>query len=726
MNRVQQPSVLMAPDWRLVGAHPDLTLRIWDWRNGRQVAECSGFKDKVWAIAFSPDGKLIATGSYDHSVRLWDAKSGAAVRQFGSIGERANSVTFSPDGTKLAAAYDKGTLIVWDLKSGVTVFKVQHHNSDVNSVAYSPDGKLMASGSKDRTIAIIDASSGRLLNRLSGHTKSAYHLVFSPNGIHLASCGIDGTVKFWDMCPVTTWLAPIIKPFTQPAVKATVAPEVAWWWNSVGVVPPSGVLHIAMLNKKDRYIADVGRSIDNRQLVDGALIQSYGELARPVPFMVSADGTLLAYSLKGNILVKNAETGDILQKIPVPCEFMGLTFSPDSKRIYAGGWGPLHTTQGDDDSPVCAFDLKDGSILWKSSSSTHIHVMGAIAASPDGKQIWTGGFDRFLPVWDASNGKLLETLGDQSPPISCIRFSPDGKLVASADDVGLIQLWDSFKRKPLFQLSGHKGRVSDLAFHPTEPRLVSVGVDGNIRVWDTRDGTELLKIEVAESPRFTNLLNQSSQFSDINALDISSGRTVPTSLAFSPDGSSLLVGDMNSRIWTWNAGKPSCGFPPLQPQATAIASPEDNDSNDPHALNELAWKLATSDAYRDGKRAIQLARKACELTLYQNAHIVDTLAAAYAEAGDFDAAIRWSEESIHMLDDPANKHELATFTCALERYKAKKPMREGPSQQVGESTSPQSTSQGPSDTKPNGDVKANASKGSSPKEPADKDDPHDK
>jgi hypothetical protein len=95
-------------------------------------------------------------------------------------------------------------------------------------------------------------------------------------------------------------------------------------------------------------------------------------------------------------------------------------------------------------------------------------------------------------------------------------------------------------------------------------------------------------------------------------------------------------------------------------------------------LNKVAWALATSsdNEMRDGVRAVALATKACELTRYKVPKMIDTLAAAYAETGDFDSAIKWSEKALAMLDEANEKRWRPGFSRALENYRAKMPMRQ--------------------------------------------------
>src|SRR5262245_50447476 len=157
-----------------------------------------GHGEAVQAVAFSSDGKSLASASLDRMVKLWDISAGQELATLKGNGNKYSSVAFSPDGKRLATGSFDRTVKLWDTVAGQELLTLQGHGAQVTSVAFSPDGKRLATGSFDRTVKLWDAVNGQEFLALKGHGDVVRSVAFSPDGKKLASGSFDRTVKLWD------------------------------------------------------------------------------------------------------------------------------------------------------------------------------------------------------------------------------------------------------------------------------------------------------------------------------------------------------------------------------------------------------------------------------------------------------------------------------------------------------------------------------------------------
>jgi WD40 repeat protein len=536
-------------------------LKVWDMTTGRHAFSLAGHTTPINSLAFSPDGRYLASASegvvrqgqsFPGEMKVWDLTARKEVHTFKDPPDWPPCVAFSPDGQRLAWGSNSGTVKVRELATGQETLAVGGiPDGPATGVAFSPDGERLAVASANWIVKVWDATSGKELFTLKGHTAAITGVAFSPDGRRLASSSQDGTVRVWDAAA------------GQPAFT---------------LKGHTGGVNGVSFNPDGSRLASFSEDVKVWDPVTGQLALSFkGHTGRVVGAAFSPDGGRLA-SVGGDGTVKVWDATAAQEALSLRGHSGGvrsLAFSPDGRRLASASWG--YDEQGKPfPGEVKVWDAAAGKeiLCLKKAHAGHAAVVGF---SPDGERLVTcgGRFDGLsgeAKLWDVTTGRLTRTFGPPRPGFqeAFVRaaFSPDGRRLATTlSNRPVIEIWDAAALSKPFTLKGHTGPVNSLVFSPDSGCLASAGEDGTVRVWDAVRGQESFTftghagpvMSIVFSPDGKHLASASAK--EVKVWDAAAGREIfsrkedsgrITRLVFSPDGRRLAVVSPGNAVKLWD------------------------------------------------------------------------------------------------------------------------------------------------------------------------------
>ncbi|MFM9368929.1 AAA family ATPase [Streptomyces sp. Da 82-17] len=579
-----------------------------------------GHTGAVYLTSFSPDGKLLATASYDRTVRLWDVSDRARPKAVGKpiTGHRSwvSTAVFSPDGATLASASDDGTIRLWDVRDPRRPQPLgdplRGHDGSVYLVAFSPDGRTLASAGEDGTARlwnVREPSRPRALASLPDHDAAVRSVAFSPDGRMLAVGADNGTIRTWE----------VANPRRPEAVGSVLTGH-------------KGTVHSVAFAPDGQTLAS-GGSDETVRLWDMADPERAKQLGAP---LTGHTGPIwsVAYNREGTgLAVASADSTASLWNVSDPAHpsQVGEPLAGGSGEMYALGFSP--------DGRTLATGSGDNKVrLWSVPTSDMLGRMGAFR--PDGKILATVARDHRIRLWNVehpdrpvflgkpfkqgdedvhtlefspdgrtvavltSGAVQLWNVTNPSRPVPlgrpvdlqtrfagphALTFSPDGRTLATARTDRTIQLWDvstPSRLEPLGKpLAGHNGYVNSLVFSRDGRSLFSGSADGTVRIWNTADprrAAQLGKpltghlgpINTLAYSRDGRTLASGSDDGTVRLWNVADPREARqlrspltghtdaiVSLTFSRDGRTLASGGNDNMVRLWNVAQPSRAAP---------------------------------------------------------------------------------------------------------------------------------------------------------------------
>jgi WD40 repeat protein/transcriptional regulator with XRE-family HTH domain len=533
------------------------------WREAGQTLHLAwqAHTDMVWTLAFSPDERMLASGSFDGSIKLWEVASGALLWS-GWHTKGITCLAFAPDGGLLASGGHEGTVRLWDPKLGTPLQDVPHPGA-VFSLAWSLDGRRLASGDFAGTIRIWQmqqTGSATCVQTLLGHSNWVRGLAFAPDGSRLASASWDGSVKLWELASGRC---------LQTLEGHTERVQALAWSADGGTLASGSFDHTirlwdgqegrsrVVLQGHSAEVYDLAFTPDSRHLLSG-----------------SEDGTLRLWEMASGQCVR------ILQGYTA--SLYDIAWSPDGTQLASAGA----------DTVVSLWNVAGGTLPRVLRG--HRWVVYGVGWRPDGNRLASSGWDNAIRLWDPATGTCVQILRDLDHPetiFTGVAWSPDGQRLACGTYQRGVQVWDVAARSLRWTDRAHATLLRRVAWSPDGTRLVGGDEDGHISVWDAADGTQLLRLaghhgavmSVAWSPAGSQLATGSGSRDggELVVWDVHSGQRHPawqplrgrgnagksafaghpgvvSAVTWAPSGELLVSGGSDGMLRWWDVHSGEC------------------------------------------------------------------------------------------------------------------------------------------------------------------------
>ena len=510
-------AVSYSPDGKYIASGSyDKTIKIWDAATGMCLRTQEGHSESILSVSYSPDGKYIASGSRDKTIKIWDAATGMCLRTLEGHSGDIDSVCYSPDGKYIAGGggWNDKTVKIWEAATGECLRTLEGHSGDIDSVCYSPDGKYIAGGSWDKTIKIWEAATGECLRTLEGHSGDIDSVCYSPDGKYLASGGgwNDKTVKIWNAA--SGECIRTLEGHTDNVISVRYSPDGRYIASTsrdktVKIWDAENGSCVFSLTDNHDWILDLRYSPDGKYLAGG---MHYGS----IKIWDAATGTLLRI-IEGHSPLLTSVTDRFDEK-----DYDSFYIFPDSTGKYFA--------IKDDTTQV--FETVSGNCILPEDYIDYCDF------SPDGTQFagftYKGHEDdsetSVIKAWDIAKRKLLWSF-EVDVILRNIFYCSSGQYISGYTTDGTMEIWDAATGKHIKTIADNWG-MRDVGYSPDGRYIAGLTTHNRITLWDAKTKKKIRDLD-----------GQSSFVS---------------SISFRPDGKYLASGGFDGTIKIWELANGNC------------------------------------------------------------------------------------------------------------------------------------------------------------------------
>ncbi|MBD2066410.1 hypothetical protein H6F93_02520 [Leptolyngbya sp. FACHB-671] len=533
-------SVAFTPDGKqLATGGVDGKISFWQVADGKQLLTLQGHQSWILSVSFSPDGEMLASGGEDFTIRLWNVASGQCLRELEGHRNSVFSISFSPDGQTLASGDEDSTIRLWDVASRQCLKTLEGHTGRVWSISFSPDGQTLASGSNDATIRLWNVQNGECFKTLQGQAGGIRSVHFNADGQTVAGGGDDAAIHLWNV--ESGQCFKVLQGHT-------------------------GVIQSISFSPDGRTIASgsFDSSIRLWNVEDGQclkMLHGHSQAIRSVNF--SPDGqTLASGSYDFSIRLWNVQRGQCLKVLRGNSSGVrSIHFTPNGQSLISGST----------DHSIRLWNVQKSECLREFQG--HAGWIHSVSLSSDGQSLVSGSTDQTVRLWSMQKGRCLRVFHGHTSWVLCVNFSPDSQTIASSSQDTTVRLWDVQSGQCRNVLRGHSAWVWTVGFSSDGQSLVSGGSDRTVRLWNVQNG-QCRKVLQTPSGVWSARFSSNDQTLVTGHFDAAirlwnshSGECLKTfqghtgwvcSVNFSPDGQTLASSSWDASIRLWNLQSGEC------------------------------------------------------------------------------------------------------------------------------------------------------------------------